>query len=180
MSTFAVAKTNVVDMVNMVETIDPSHHDRRLNKVMGLSAESKTSATHGNMYQRKKETYSSLHSDNGEEGPSHDGASARRSKTSNPRGVDVTEKFFAEFFKHLLIQEDPEDLPKTSKLAKACSEHFGGTDFHVDELAVILSLARMVPYGDRIRLTTYLYGCLSSYHPLSPCLLYTSDAADEV
>ncbi len=106
--------------------------------------------------------FSSLPSGNGEEGPSHDGASARRSKTSNPRGMDVT----AEFFEHLLIQEAQEDLPKISKLAKECSEHFGGTALHGDKLPEILSLARMVPYGDRIRLTTSLHVCLNSYYPL--------------
>lgn len=71
---------------NMAETHDPSHRFRRLNKDTGLSAESKTSAPHGNMYQRKKETYSSLPNPRGEEGSPHGGNSARRITGKRGRG----------------------------------------------------------------------------------------------
>lgn len=147
----------VDNMVDMVETIDPSHHVRRLNKDMGPRVGSTTSAPHGKMDQ-KQESFSSLHSGNGEEGPSPDGASARRSKTSNPRGVDVT----AKFFKHLL----QEDLPKTSKLAEACSKHFGGTVLRGNDFVEILLPTRMTPYGDKSRLTTSSHVCLNTPFPL--------------
>ena len=84
MSTFASANTNAVDTV---ETIGPSHRVRRLNKDTGLSAESKTSAPHGNMYQNER-TFFPPHSGNGK-GPSHDGTSAMRITGIGKRGREV-------------------------------------------------------------------------------------------
>lgn len=72
MSTFGTT-TNAADMA---ETHGSSHRVRRLNEDTGPRAGSTTSAPQ-NMYQIKKETYSSLPNPRGEEGASHDGIGKR-------------------------------------------------------------------------------------------------------